>query len=314
MDDAPESIDIEVNLPGATEATEPVEMPQELPVEQPQLVGISQQQPEMLGGTIQQQPGMLVGSIQQSGMNNPMIQNQENVRYVLGPNGQMMAVEKPKFSWKQFSLGAGLPLFLILVPLILVTSTTPEYVYIEGDQVELVQQDDSTAFIGSYEPADDVVVTWVDIDPEYSENNSAGCLEYQPDSYCYYWSESVDENRIFYFDKCNYYSTYDDCSGRIEVGAWFSSNNTIFFDHGDNVSNVTVYFDLEDATYYEDNQNSEFFEVILVGSCWIVPILGLVFTIVGFATGKTGLGVGGVTGLALYPFIAFFGCLALFSL
>ena len=40
-------------------------------------------------------------------------------KYVTGPDGQMYAVEQPPFIWKKFYIGLGVPLFLMLVPLIL---------------------------------------------------------------------------------------------------------------------------------------------------------------------------------------------------
>ena len=40
-------------------------------------------------------------------------------KYVTGPDGQMYAVEQPPFIWKKFYIGLGVPLFLMLLPLIL---------------------------------------------------------------------------------------------------------------------------------------------------------------------------------------------------
>ena len=47
----------------------------------------------------------------------PMVQG--NVKFVMGPNGQMVAVAKEPFVWKKFFIGLGVPLFLMIVPLIL---------------------------------------------------------------------------------------------------------------------------------------------------------------------------------------------------
>ncbi len=40
-------------------------------------------------------------------------------KYVTGPDGQMYAVEQPPFIWKKFYIGLGVPLFLMILPLIL---------------------------------------------------------------------------------------------------------------------------------------------------------------------------------------------------
>ncbi|MCS5534770.1 MAG: hypothetical protein NZ802_02840, partial [Candidatus Poseidoniales archaeon] len=39
--------------------------------------------------------------------------------YVTGPDGQMYAVQKEPFVWKKFFIGLGVPLFLMILPLIL---------------------------------------------------------------------------------------------------------------------------------------------------------------------------------------------------
>ena len=51
----------------------------------------------------------------------------------------------------------------------------------------------------------------------------------------------------------------------------------------------------------------EIYEEFFFVMCWITPILSLIFIIVGFSTGRTGLGVGGITALVLYPAIGIMG-------
>ena len=43
---------------------------------------------------------------------------QDNVKFVMGPNGQMIAIQKEPFVWKKFFIGLGVPLFLMVVPLL----------------------------------------------------------------------------------------------------------------------------------------------------------------------------------------------------
>ena len=40
-------------------------------------------------------------------------------KYVTGPDGQMYAVKQEPFVWKKFFIGLGVPLFLMILPLIL---------------------------------------------------------------------------------------------------------------------------------------------------------------------------------------------------
>ena len=43
--------------------------------------------------------------------------------------------------------------------------------------------------------------------------------------------------------------------------------------------------------------------------CVLWPLSGIITAISGFATGYRGLGIGGLAGLALSPFLLFFGCI-----
>ena len=43
--------------------------------------------------------------------------------------------------------------------------------------------------------------------------------------------------------------------------------------------------------------------------CWLWPLSGLGTTIVGFTMGNKALGIGGLVGIAIWPFLFFFGCL-----
>ena len=52
-----------------------------------------------------------------------------------------------------------------------------------------------------------------------------------------------------------------------------------------------------------------FFDELLAMICWLWPLTGLGTAIVGFAVGNKALGLGGLVGLVLMPFLFFFGCL-----
>ena len=47
------------------------------------------------------------------------LQQSPGAVFTIGPDGQMILVENPPFSWKQFGFGAGIPLLLLLAPLFL---------------------------------------------------------------------------------------------------------------------------------------------------------------------------------------------------
>ena len=77
---------------------------------------------------------------------------QDNVKFVMGPNGQMIAIQKEPFVWKKFFIGLGIPLFLMVIPLILsliadgMTSWDDEY------ETEIIQFEllNGTTYVATY--------------------------------------------------------------------------------------------------------------------------------------------------------------------
>ena len=66
------------------------------------------------------QPAMLTGGFNQSAPSNIMGAAPENVKFVMGPGGQIIAMEKPPFHWKDFWIGGGIPFALFFIPLLIV--------------------------------------------------------------------------------------------------------------------------------------------------------------------------------------------------
>ncbi|MDP6870482.1 MAG: hypothetical protein QGI21_06910 [Candidatus Poseidoniaceae archaeon] len=234
-----------------------------------------------------------------------------NITYQMGPDGQLIAVQKPPFSWKQFFIASGVPILLLLVPLILTGATNPGY-YDDWDteKVELIQQENTTSYVGSFELGEDRELEWINADV-LQEQEDPECLgQYNG---CWYNSQETNYGFRIDYEKCQWPEGggESDCTITEGVGKWFSQNGTAVFDNGENPAEINFYFETQDLTISEQRDTADFFGAILMAACWIVPIVGLIFTIVGFASGRTGMGVGGVTGLALYPFVAFFGCIAL---
>ena len=100
----------------------------------------------------------------------PMSQN--NVKFVMGPNGQMIAIQKEPFVWKKFFIGLGVPVFLMVIPLILslyadsMSNWDDDYEY-ESIDLELVN---GTAYTGTYTLDSSMVIEWCSAS---SFNNSA---------------------------------------------------------------------------------------------------------------------------------------------
>ena len=75
-----------------------------------------------------------------------------NVSFVMGPNGQMIAIEKPPFIWKQFFIGGGIPFLIYFVPLMILMignglGFDEDYGY---DQVQIMKEENTTMYRGEF--------------------------------------------------------------------------------------------------------------------------------------------------------------------
>jgi len=79
-------------------------------------------------------------------------------KYVTGPDGQMYAVQQEPFVWKKFFIGLGVPLFLMILPLILmmIADTMDPWdddVY-EFDNIDM-ERGDGTSYTANYSMSED---------------------------------------------------------------------------------------------------------------------------------------------------------------
>ena len=81
----------------------------------PQSINIISQQPQTSSLTISGDVNQFTATPVQ---NTP----QGSYKFVMGPNGQMIAIEKPPFVWKQFLIGGGIPFAIFFIPCLLYTS------------------------------------------------------------------------------------------------------------------------------------------------------------------------------------------------
>ena len=207
-----------------------------------------------------------------------------NVNFVMGPNGQMIAIEKPPFIWKQFFIGGGIPFLIYFVPLVILMignglGFDEDYGY---DQVQIMKEENTTMYRGEFT-----------IDVEEGENLdwcSFRTTDRQDvDLRCEALSYSAE---IFapVAGETNSYTV---------VGNWSNSNGTIYFDSG---------IDYGDELQLEIEYGTEAAELMsAVGdisglACCFGFLLSLVILIVGFSQGKPAMGWGGVAALAGLPF------------
>ena len=219
----------------------------------------------------------------------------QNVKFVMGPNGQMIAIEKPPFVWKHFFIGGGIPFALFFVPLlILMIGTGLGYDDIgDGEKmVTLYKDENSTLYRGEFTLEE--------------ENYLSGCgIALQNGSYVDAYCDRYEDYKAhIYLD-----DSFNNSTNEYEkVGHWNNENGTVYFDTGIDYGEELLF----DVDYYDESYN--FFMVIgdLVGfTCFLGLILSVVFLIVGFSQGKPGMGWGGVTALASLPVVSFLSVLVM---
>ena len=242
---------------------------------------------------VQNQGAMLTGGIGQT-QGNLMATMPQNVKFVMGPNGQMIAIEKPPFVWKHFFIGGGIPFAIFFVPLLILMI---------GDILDY----------DVYEYEDNVVTMTKD------ENSTI------------YRGQLTVEEDYYLLESCNFYSSqesmsdiycdrYDDYKANINmsnmnlrdevVGHWDNDNGTVYFDTGTDYGEE---FEVQ-MEFRTDSDSNDFFMVIgdLVGfTCFLGLLLSIIFLIVGFSQGKPGMGWGGVAALASFPVVSFLSVLVM---
>ena len=102
---------------------------------------------------------------------------QDNVKFVMGPNGQMIAIQKEPFVWSKLLIGFAVPVFLMIVPWILALvademgNYDDEYEY-ESIDFELVN---GTAYTATYSLDPSKAIEWCDPSYPYEENRWQEC-------------------------------------------------------------------------------------------------------------------------------------------
>lgn len=261
MDEAPKSIEIEINAPAQD--------------------AVFTGTPQIAGDTATPQLG---GDIPLS----------DNVVYSMGPDGQLVAIEKPPFSWKQFGIGAGVPSLLLLLPVILLLVIMSSYEDPYVNHSKTISKESGTYYSLEIEYPESLDIYWCDV-YDIAEN----------DQY-YSFSCEVNSDNITFLERN--LVTDEERS----VGSWSAENGLIEFDTGrDHGESFRFFYDTYDHELDDDQVAGEVFSAITGIMCFVAPITALVLLIVGFSTDRKSLGFGGVAGLVLYPVIAFFGFIAL---
>ena len=270
-----DEVKIEINAP-----------PKAIEIQADELVNQSNENQQVASENATGQTAMLTGGITQMTDANILQASPENVKFVMGPNGQLIAMQKPPFVWKDFAIGGGIPFALFFIPVfILMIGSLMGVEAGEYNQIELTKQENGTAYQGEFD--------------------SLGEEEYLDWCYIYATSQNNDNVEL----RC---SPIGDMKAEIYVqgensdqviGYFNGDNGTIYFDNGAEIGDK-VYLEYE---YHSEGSGYGFFMTIseLVGfTCCLGLLLSIVFLIIGFSQGKPGMGWGGVSALLSFPVVA----------
>lgn len=276
MTDGDEEIKIEINAPPKSIEISP----------------LGEAQPVTESQQVVNQAPMLTGGIEQAVQQSILNTDPGNVKFVMGPNGQLIAMHQPPFRWKDFLIGGGIPFTMIVVPLIvMMIGSGLGYGDYLNKEVTLYKDDNSTVYRGEFTLEEDNYISGCDI-------NAIQPSTYL-DIYCYGYDDYAANLTHSYYDENssnpNWVSE--------EVGAWTNDDGKVYFDTGEDYGEE-VRMNVE---YYSEAGSYSFFMLIeeLMGVvCCLAPILSIVFLITGFSQGKPGMGWGGVSSLIAFPILA----------
>lgn len=241
---------------------------------------------------------VLTGNIQtfKSESDTPFGQTEDsNLTYVTGPDGQMYAYEKPPFNIKQFSIGLLIPLLLIgitgLGNAIFEEPDWPEEPGTDYD-AEMQAVNNTTSFSLNLNLTANQIVISCKISTDSDRFDSYWCNQDEQD-------EKNQDFTIYKYDQ----------DGERKVGTYSQSNKQFSYDDGELHEGATVFYKVADKAEFEvyeketqDRSNTGDFFIIF---CFAAPVVGIIGSIYGFASGKKDLGIGFLASTALLPFALF---------
>ena len=272
-----DEVKIEINLP-----------PKSIEIQTSEVISQEDENQDLTGERVTtEQPVMLAGGISQMTEANIMQAAPEDVRIVMGPNGQLIAMHKPPFVWKDFLIGGGIPFAIIFIPvLLLIIASGLGLDDVDYEEIELTQEENGTAYQGEFNLGEEDYLQWCNIFVKVDDN-----------SYMDLWCEVTDDREATIY-------THDNEDQAI--GYYNPENGTLYLDSGIDYENQ-LYFSYE---YYQEDGAFAFFQSVseLAGfTCCLGLLLSIVFLIIGFSQGKPGMGWGGVSALLSFPIAAFMG-------
>ncbi|MBQ48588.1 MAG: hypothetical protein CMP10_14370 [Zetaproteobacteria bacterium] len=212
--------------------------------------------------------------------------------YMISPTGEVVAFQKSPFDWKQFNIGAGIPIMIMLIPIILMAVFGEDQYGYNEENATLSKTGDGTAYIGQIDIGldDELLGCWI-YDGGDGQSGIARC-------------EGGDDDYVVELQSRNEERNW-------EITGYFNlQNGTVYFDDESSYSEtLLLYYDYETEEELADYERTVFFEELFFVACWVSPLSAVVVSIVGYTKGNNSMGTGGITGLCLYPLLSLFALL-----
>lgn len=229
------------------------------------------------------QSPMLTGSVQTNTQVGSFADN-SMYNFVIGPDGQMVAVAKSKFSYKHFFYGL-IPLFVVFFSIIgsnlsYESDSQPPEMISEYFVVEL-QKTNNTTYEGvvNYTFSPDEIYCVIVSEENYTNGDYRDVI-----GHCSYDALTNEEGY------------WRGVIGLYNASVWYDDG----IDHGEK-----IYLDGEFEKYvgdYDESNLSSIFETL----CGLALIVNLFLIPIGFGSGKPGIGYGALLSLLLTPFASLF--------
>ena len=224
---------------------------------------------------------------------------QSQLQYVMGPDGQMYAYQKPPFNWKHFCLGFFIPVGIIFAQLLLSVMLTEDYDdwdyydYVQNIDLEFTKYEGSALSL-SLPPSNDYVITYCSI-------HSGDDFE---SYYCDFW----------YYDDADLSITKSGTTD--QVGIVYKTNNTMYLEENFPSGNHTIYYEYVEQSRYQEwielqeSDNSNFGADMMGFVCCFLLVVSILGSIISFVTGRKDMGIGFLLSFIAVPVIAGFGSIA----
>ena len=222
---------------------------------------------------------------------------QSQLQYVMGPDGQMYAYQKPPFNWKHFCLGLFIPVGIIFAQLLLSVMLTEDYDdydyydYVQNIDLEFTKYEGSALSL-SLPPSNDYVITYCSI-------HSGDDFE---SYYCDFWyNDDISITKA---------GTTD------QVGTVYKTNNTMYLEENFPSGNHTIYYEYVEQSRYQElielqeSDNSNFGADMMYFVCCFLLVVSILGSIISFVTGRKDMGIGFLLSFIAVPAIAVFGSIA----